>query len=512
MPELLDRSPRISVRLYKTIGRKTIDGQSAVSVRYENRAPYIDLTDFLGDGSSVITQKSVKEPAGAFSITFPDMAHQQSALTGMQFGSSHLETIYGLVEPMDVVEIRMWGGIGPAPAELPIKMRGFVSKVDRNTGVGENGAPTRSVVVSGQDYGKIWQTFQVVYLAAYTEGNALLTSFSLWELFGVNAQNTMKSSDFIREMVNKIINPHIAGFMPENTPMPKELKTADGISVAHGVVNKSYQDTQGSLYDTMKFHGDVGIFNELYTEDREDGVHVVYRPIPAMHITAPKGATTRKIQSDAPDPIYVEIEDSAVKQLQVSRTDANVANFYWVNNSRFDLIDDMQRRLSALQSGDQTVNLKEYPNSAVRYYGVRMMQGETQQGPDGTTNMLGTFDRDELDRRGLAGEEWIHRRRRIMVEQNKDNVVLEHGSAKIMGGLMRPDGSGHLRAGDYGRFRIGTTSWEAYVTAITDEYLPYQGYTATITLERGEGFVRRAAGSSSSSPWIAEQAVRGSWE
>ena len=195
MPSIHDRMPRLSVRLYKNISRRTIDGQSSVSTRYENKDPFIDLTPFLGDGSSVTTQKSVRDPAGAFSITFTDSAHS-SLTAASQMGSAFsLESIYGLVEPMDVVEIRMWGGLGDVPAVLPIKMRGFVSKIDRTMAMGDNGAPVRNVVVSGQDYGKIWQTFQIVYLAAYAEGLAMLTAFNLWELFGVEAQNTMRSAD-----------------------------------------------------------------------------------------------------------------------------------------------------------------------------------------------------------------------------------------------------------------------------------------------------------------------------
>lgn len=505
MPKLHDHMPRISVRLYKNISRKTIDGIKSVSVRYENKDEFIDLTPMLGAGSSVTTYKSVREPAGAFSITFTDGPHMGAGGKGIV----SMESIYGLVEPMDVIEIRMWGGSGPVPPELPIKMRGFVSKIDRSSAMGDNGQPMRSVVVSGQDYGKIWQTFQIVYLAAYAEGQALLTSFGLWEMFGVNAQNTMRAADFIKEMVNKVVNPHIAGFMPKHSPMPKGLITGNGITVAHGMINQSYQNSQGSLYDAMRFHGDVPVYNELYTEDREDGVHVVYRPIPALHITQPEGSRSRKIQQDSPDPIYVDIPDDLIKSLSLSRSDSNVANFFWVNNSRFDLVDDMQRRLAAVGSDDPTVNLKEYPNSSMQYYGVRMMSAETQQGDDGVSNMLGTEDRAELERRGLANEDWISKRRRILVEMNKDNVVLEHGTARVKGGIMRPDGSGHLRAGDYARFKIGAMTSDAYVSAVSDEYVPYQGYTATLTIERGEGFVVRATTDKTMSPWLAEQAIRG---
>lgn len=260
MPRLKDASPQISVRLYKTISRKTVDGQSAVSARYSGKDEYIDLTPYLGDGSSVATSKSVRDPAGAFSITFADRPKTSGAVMGAPLPTGALETVYGLVEPMDVVEIRMWSGLGAKPSKLPIKMRGFVSEISRSQAIGTDGRPIRTVVVSGQDYGKIWQMYQILNLPAYAGGEALLTNFNMWERFGIEATNTMKAGDFIKAMVEKILNPHLKGFMPEHSPMPKELKL--DISVTHGVINNSYQNQQGSIYDLMKFYGDVGIWNE----------------------------------------------------------------------------------------------------------------------------------------------------------------------------------------------------------------------------------------------------------
>ena len=119
MTNAIDASPEIDIWLYKTIGRSTLDGNWAVSDRYQGKDEYIDLTTFLNLGSSVRTTKSVREPAGGFSITFADKAQES-------WGYGELETVYGLIEPMDVIEIRMWGGMGPRPLLLPIVMRGVV--------------------------------------------------------------------------------------------------------------------------------------------------------------------------------------------------------------------------------------------------------------------------------------------------------------------------------------------------------------------------------------------------
>lgn len=511
MPRLKDAMPQISVRLYKTISRKTVDGQSAVSARYSGKDEFIDLTPYLGDGSSVVTSKSIRDPAGAFSITFADRPNTSGVVMGPVLPSAAMESIAGIVEPMDVVEIRCWGGVGPKPAVLPIKMRGFVSQINRSQAMGTDGKPVRTVVVSGQDHGKLWQVYQILYLQAYAAGKPLLTTFNIWELFGINAQNTMKAGEFVKAAVEKILNPYLKGFMPEHSPMPKEMKL--DITVSHGVVNNSYQGQQGAVYDLLKTFGDVGIWNELYTEDREDGVYVVYRPTPALHITKPKGAKSRKIQDDAPDPIYVTVADEDIQSLATARSDANVANFMWVSNQRYDLIDDIYRKLFAIKDSDTTVNLKDYANASARYYGIRPMYAETQQSDDDVKSMTTGLDKDGQEKRSERFEAWIDNRRRLMVEMNKDNVVLENGSARIKGGLMRPPGKDgrqeHFKAGDYAKFQQGNLEFEGYVVQITDEFIPFQSYTATIQFERGTGFVTRAQmGDGVSSPYLAEQATR----
>lgn len=501
-------APQLSVRLYKSISRETIDGNKAVSARYKGKSEYIDLTEFLGTGSSVRTRKSVREPAGGFTLTFADRP-QNSLSVGSALA---LETVYGLIEPMDVVEIRMWSGSGVKPAELPIIMRGFVSDIQRTQVMTDNNTPQRFVTVSGQDYGKIWQMYQIIYLAAYAAGKSLLTNFKMFELFGVKAVTSMPAAEFVKTMIEKVINKHIKEFMPENGPMPKamkEIKTSD-IAVKHGVVNNSYQQMQGSIYEILRFHGDIGFWNELYTEDREDGVYCVYRPIPALHLSKPKGKDSRLIQDDAPKPIYVNIDDSLVKSVSASRSDSSVANFFWVNNSKYDMISDMQRKLNSIPSDDGKVSLKDYPNASVKYYGVRPMYAETQQGDDGMTYVGPGQKEPDHNKQVEQQEAWIDKRRQLLMEMNRDNVVFESGSIVTKGGPMRPDGKEAMKAGDYVSLNAGRLSWDAYVFEIQHDFQPLQSYTTTLMYDRGEGFaVRTSLDGGVFSPWLYEQATRG---
>lgn len=498
MTNAIDASPEIDIWLYKTIGRSTLDGNWAVSERYQGKDEYIDLTPFLNLGSSVRTTKSVREPAGGFSITFADKAQES-------WGYGELETVYGLIEPMDIIEIRMWGGMGPRPLILPIVMRGVVSQVTRSQAMGEDGRPQRLVTVAGQDYGKFWQTYQVLYMPAYAAGKPLLSGFLLWELFGINAKNTLPAGEFAKTMIEKVINPYMNTLMPENTPIPRQITIGDGVSVSHGVVNNNYQNAQGSVFEIMRTYGDVGIWNELYTEDREDGVHLVYRPVPYFLLSTPEGRESAKIQDDAPTPGVSLIQDYGIKSLVATRSDANVANFFWVNNSKFDLIDDIVRKLYALQDG--TVSIKGYPNAAEKFYGVRPMYAETQQGEDTITSMTGGLREAEHEARSKEQMAWLDKRRKAMAEMNKDNVLYESGTAVVKGGPVRVDGVNDLlKAGDYALFIQGTMRYLAYVYQVTHEFMPFQSYTTTLQFDRGEGFATRA--SMEGSPWLAEQSRR----
>ena len=206
--------------------------------------------------------------------------------------------------------------------------------------------------------------------------------------------------------------------------------------------------------------------------------------------------------------MFVDIPDEQVSSLATSRNDANVANFYWVGNARFDLIDEMQRKLASIPADDGRVSLKEYPNTAVKYYGVRLMRADTQQGDDALVNLTSGQTKEPQDKRSVKQEAWIDKRRRLMMEMNKDNVVFERGTARIKGGPVRDDGES-MKAGDYALFQMGRMEFEAYVVQIEHEFAPMQRYTTTLQFERGTGFVERSTTLETASPWLYEQATRG---
>lgn len=480
--------PDIRITLCKTISRTTLSNGNPVSARFQGTARTIDLTPFLGEGSALRTSKSVREAAGGFSLTMADKPYK-----GSYAGSATFETLYGLIEPMDFIEIRMRhdppssGGTNP-----PIVMRGFVSGVSRSETMGADGRPQRAVTINGQDYGKLWQMLQILYLPGYVIGEDILSSFKLFERFGVGLENGMSAAEFVTQVVQKILNPYLTNLMPTNSPNPTSVQL--DVSVTHGTTSVTGpQNQEGAIYDLLRSYSDVGVWNELYLDDREDGVYCVYRPVPALDISG------NLIQSDAPKPTYVDLPDTDVISLNVSRSDANIANYYWVRAPRFELASDIYRQQFAIQGADKdTVLLDTYANSATQLYGNRLMYADTQQGGDEVTTFSSGLPAAAQSSRDTSMANWINDRRNIMVQQNKDNVLFESG-------MIRVRGNEAIKAGVYVTLRRGQFKATYYVVQVDHDYIPFQGFFSTLTVERGTGFIERVKrGGGPDSPYLAE--------
>lgn len=473
--------PDVQVWLHKTIQRKTTNGKDAVSQRFQGCAQdqKIDLRPYLGEGSGVQTSKGVRDPAGGFQLVLVDKPDG----TPMSF-----ESLYGLIEPMDLIEIRARHGVPDDPSQAPILMRGFVSNVSRQEGIDGDGRPQRRVVVAGQDYGKVWQILQISYHAGYLVGQDFISGFGLFEQFGVEAKTVQSSKEFFESIVNKIINPFLDRMLPSNTPMPRSVQADSWVS--KGTVSPAIQTQQGSMYELLRYFGDVGPWNELFIEDREDGVYAVYRPNPYMDATSGE-----LIQDDAPTPIYVDVPDVDVITMGVSRADFDVANYYWVQSPRFNLVNQAYQKQEASASGDKTVVLGDYPNSSANLYGIRLMSLETQQGATTSTTQNTGAKAAQVQEGQQTEVEWMADRRRIVSDSNKDNVLFERGS-------MRLRGNEELKPGRYLRLQRGDFTAVYYIVSVDHEYQPYYGFFTTVQLERGTGFIERIR--SERSPYMAE--------
>lgn len=491
MTQVKVRHPGLSVKVFKNVGRSTIDGSVPVSTRFSGQKRSIDLVPHLGEHGNVSVTKSVREPAGAFSIALTD-----------QIDSDAQDSLYGLIEPMDVVEIRMASDAYKSVGELPIMMRGFVSNVKRDETMQPDGKPIRRVIVTGQDYGKIWQILQIFFLPNAPQGENYLTSFPFFARFGLTF-NTMPANQFVREVFEKVVNPYIqemggqGGNDPAASPLlaiVPDIQIQDGVVSPFGVGGWS----GGSIYELLSQHCDIGAWNELYIEDRSDAPYVVYRPNPFKAI-----GTGKLIQSGAREPETIDITRSDIVKLEAGRSDAHVANYFWVDAPRFTLNYSDTARAFAFNGAPETFYVQNYGNVNPKLYGMRKMWEQTQQGGSSEKyNGNGTPAGSARQVDAGSALDWMTARRVQLIDQNKDNVMLEQGS-------MRIKGNESIRAGKYLKYKHGNMTSEYYCVSVTHDFVPFQTYQTTVMFERGTGFVDRVQkGTGIASPYWSELSER----
>lgn len=486
--------PQIGLTLRKNIGRTSLSsGGASASERFSGQKREIDISGFLGEGSSVTTQHSVRAPAGMFSITVVDK---------MVNGDS----LYGLVEPQDVIDIRMARDVSrydsSYPGRMPIIMRGFVSEVTRERVMTKQG-PVRTVTITGQDYGKILQILRIIYLPNMLVGQDLLTNYNLLLNFGVDVREFTSAADFITEMVSKVVLPFLAKMRSSGGggSAPAVLDIGVEATVSGGKVSPfgPQEFEGGSVYDLMKLFGDVGAFNELFMEDREDGPYLVYRPLPFKDVNG------SPIQGAAAASLKLRDED-VISESQ-TRSDSDVANYFWVNAARYSLINPSVLQGVARSANAPNVVVDDHPNASPNFYGVRLLEVETNQG-----ERIDGLSADAYSEGSSSAVEAIAAKRKILVDTNKDNVVFERGSMVLKG-------DERVRAGMYLKIARGVSGaqgnlqTEHYAHRVTQQYVWGRNFLTNVEYDRGTGFIERAQMGSGSfqRPYLAELSMGGTY-
>lgn len=470
--------PKAEIRLVKAFPRKEIVPDVPVASRYSS--PFMRsfvLTDHLGDSGSIRTSKSVRQPAGGFTITFADSVNTE-----------FYDSIYAMIEPMDMVEIRFCHD----PFEYskpnegyrpPIVMRGLVSNISRSE-IMSGGKPVRTVTVTGQDYGKILQIFQIFYLNNSVVGDNLLTEFKWFQKYAQDgAPKLTRANDFVGDVLKNLINPYLERFSSKSDGARVDaavIKNWTASSTIEGVVSPWLinQFNNVSLYQMMAKLLDVGPFNELYTEDLEDGVLLNVRPAPFLD------AMGNPIQGVRPSKIKIDSED--LVSINVNRTDAGTANYFWVSASQWAMYNNETQKMLASVGKESSFIKYDYLNSNMAYYGIRKMEVESSLLP----NDYVPSDSDKTDQAAANSTKsgnWIEQRRDILAKINKDNVIFENGTMRIRGNERVKAGLQiELNRGG------GNVKSTAYITQVDHEYTPYQGYFTNIVFERGTGFINRS--------------------
>jgi hypothetical protein len=464
-----------------------------------------DLTPWLGEGSVVRVQKSVRDDAGAFSISFVD-----DLKMGLQ------DTLYTLLEPMDLVEIRFAGDsyryAGGSGQKLPIMMRGFIGDIDRDQGMSADGKPTRTVHITGHDYHKILQMIQIFNMPCTPDVANLISAFPLFSKYGPDL-NVQKSTAFVQAVFDLIVNPYIAGMQAAGATSGAALaEIATDIQVPDALVSVQLGAfNSGTVQDLLRDYLDIGPFNEFFIEDRDAGAwgpagpYAVYRPTPFL--AAVSGAPIQPIQTSvttgvstdsqlSPTANCVSMGTDPLVSISQRRSDANLANYYWCDAPRFNMnYQDLTKMYAAYatQQGAVPYYLTGYQNVNPALYGLRKMEVATQQGGSTETNNGNGQPADGTrwdNQTAFLG--WIDDRRNLLIALNQDNVIFENGA-------MRMEGNERVKAGVYVKIRWGATPNNPsgnlqslyYAHSVTHVFEPFGNYFTEVDYDRGTNFADR---------------------
>lgn len=323
----------IEVLLYKTGARSSVTGDQPVDTRYATQPSVIDLTPMLGDTGSVNTTKSTSEPAGGFTVSLTNQVY----VTG--------DSLYNSIEPMDIVVIKMTrGGAYGGPK---VVMRGFVSKVRRSEAIGQDGRPTQAIVVSGQDFGKLWQLVQVVPLAdKILDAGRQIFSNPVLLRYGLEGASTLTVEEFIQGAIDGALNPALnrISALPGPSRVPAELKLECLVKNERVSIPGVGVDQSRTVYELLKKFTDVGVWNEMFVEDREDGVYVVIRPRPTIDLASGKligYEATAAAAAPAPDAAAPAVAEkppidrkNLETELEAKRSEFRKTNELWSQGER----------------------------------------------------------------------------------------------------------------------------------------------------------------------------------
>lgn len=466
-------TPALEVTLVKMIARK--DG---VAERFTKAERTIDLTLFLGEAGQVQTTKSLQgEASGGFTISFAD-----------DVDTTVKDSLYVLVEPMDLVEIRaarephLYAG-----DKLPLIMRGFVSSIRRTESMGQDGSPQRAIIISGHDFGKLWMIHAIWWELAEAAGRSALTTFGLLATtdFGIREYDV---SDFISTVCTKIMNDRVKDLRVFAKGAQQVKDFIPDCTVKQGKLIPSVEQMlfNGPYWNVIKGASDAP-WNELFVRDEEDGPHLVFRPAPYRAV----GESSNYILPDAVDPGTVDVGIDEVVQWDVTRGDSRVANYFWVEPNTL----NTAQFVTAMAIVDGSALDFEHGNNKPELFGEKKMQATTILQQNGAPVLPAEVDATARPAANQGYVEWYQQRRSELQAMNRDNSVFEDGAATIMG-------SERFVIGKYVRLTRGQVISEAYITTVSHTFQPLSTWQTVIQFERGTGFLER--NKLDGSPYIAE--------
>jgi len=460
-------TPQISVILYKSSARK----RNATHDRF-GAFNMLDLTPFFNEGSSVTTQRSINSPNNGFTIRLGD-----------QFVPKYGDSIYGLVEPMDAIEIRM-----SRTGKPMMVMRGVVTDVNLDESMGQ--AAKRTVTITGNDYSAFLRMIQILFLKGSSLDDLIIQMSGQYmqEKFNI-PYGSMSAAQFVGLMISNVVNTFITGL--SNNALHPILLNLDGADADDIVYPQGYQaNPEGTMWSHIQKHGNLGPFYESFFEDGESETTFCYRK-PAF----------KKLQKDE----YIfpntsaksfAVPPSEITAIKYSRSERDVANFYYVRAPITDFMTGMDTIVQSVMGDGQKLVTDGvgFENCDLTLFGRRSMEVNTNHG----ALLFPGMPKEEHAPAMNYVTAYLARQIGYLQQSNIDNAVFESGSITCAG---RPE----YKVGHY-----CDITWQnglkasCYVTAVTHTFEPFKGYTSSLQYSRGTGFVNRT---NAQHPYVYGQGV-----
>jgi len=484
-------SPKIEVRLIKTARRGALATGKQAAARYQELTS-LDLTAYLVTGEPVTIRHQLGA-ASTWNLALVD-----------RVVSEYGESLCYLIEPNDIIEIRMARSPHEYSRGLPVVLRGFVSSVDRSR-ANMGGQLHRRVHVGGADFSKVLDIIRIYYLNNSVIGDNIMSEFRFFQKYAELADaKIMSAKEFAELVLEKVINPFLARLTRDSTGAlvgAQVLGQLESEVTIAGTVSPLSVSlfSDGSVRQLLSQFLDIGPFNEMFVDDRDSTSVLVIRPNRFMDLDGNLIQGDAAAQQEANDSI-VEIPATEIESITQGRSDAGVANYFWVSNYGWQIQDTIEVSQLAATSNVEQYALMDYVNAHPARFGFRKMEVSSALGApeqDYSDAMKAEQSQAETDR--LIA--WLTERRRVLAEQNKDNSILEDGQMVVAG-------NERIKRGMYVSAAIGTLAPALhYVTAVSHQFIPNGTFKTTLSFERGTGFALRAAGDDGG--YYAERNMKG---
>ena len=424
-----------------------------------------DLEPYLGEGCSVSCTRSVRDIGGAFTITLVDRAKSDLG-----------DSLYYFSHPMDGVEIRM----SHDDRSLPLVFRGFISEVRREEVMGADGRPNRRVIISGQSTGKILLMQKIYYAKGAVDSTELLSSWKFLDKYLKDGAKTFSVESFVDAVNNEILTPALK-VLTASSEMKVNFttKVTSKGSVSPFFLN-SFVDR--SVYELLSEACDVGPFNELYVDDKDGGIaEIVMRPNPFFM------ADGGLADPDASPPDEIHIDNDDLVGITHIRTDANVANVYWVYTPE-GLQSNSITRNEMYSKVDKSIwdIRKSYLEALEKYYGYRVMEVSARLLEPGMSNPNAGKE-GQVDSETELYVNWTKKRVLSLRDQNKDNGIFEKGSMQLYG-------NHQIKPGFMILLQRKNVLTQYYAVSVTQNFEAYGVWTTHVQFERGRSRLDRGSG------------------